>query len=102
MTTQGVKENKTNFKLCHSVVIDTESRQNSSKHNHLHFRPFMSSPSAQLLFFKTYSSAHVLISDFDHNILNNFITFYRFLPVPQYVLKNKNCEAEDDLRGRNM
>jgi hypothetical protein len=41
-------------------------------------------------------STHI-ISDFDLNNFNIFITFCGLLSIPQYVLKNKNCEPEDDL-----
>jgi hypothetical protein len=45
---------------------------------------------------------HILFSDLGHTIFNMFIAFHRFLAIPQYVLENKNCEPQDDLKGRNM
>jgi hypothetical protein len=41
-------------------------------------------------------STHI-ISDFDHNNCNILIAFYEPLFLPQYVLKNKNCETENAL-----
>jgi hypothetical protein len=45
---------------------------------------------------------HILFCDFDYYIFNMFIEFYSFLSTPQYVLKSKNGEPEDDLNSRNM
>jgi hypothetical protein len=45
---------------------------------------------------------HIFIFYFDHNTFDSFIAIYRFLFFPRYVLKNNNCEPEDDLSGRNI
>jgi hypothetical protein len=42
------------------------------------------------------------VNVFDRHIFNMFIALYKFLSIPQYILKNENREYEKGLSSRNM